>query len=59
VGETYELREAFEVMAVRRILEHGRNVSALWAPCREMDRAAAAGATARRWWRPTRRSTAR
>jgi DNA-binding GntR family transcriptional regulator len=43
VAETYQLREVFEAMAVRRILEHGRDVSALWAPCRAMERAAAAG----------------
>ncbi len=43
VAETYELRELFEVMAVRRILEYGTDVAALWPPCRAMERAAAAG----------------
>ena len=43
VEETYNLREVFEVMAVRRILQYGRPVAALWALCHEMDRAADAG----------------
>ena len=43
VEETYNLREVFEVMAVRRILQYGRPVAALWAHCHEMDRAADAG----------------
>ena len=43
VEETYNLREAFEVMAVRRILANGRPVAALWVHCHEMDWAADAG----------------
>ena len=43
VEETYNLREVFEVMAVRRILQYGHPVAALWAHCHEMDRAADAG----------------
>ena len=43
VEETYSLREVFEVMAVRRILEHGKPVGALWPHCRAMEQAAAAG----------------
>ena len=43
VEETYNLREVFEVMAVRRILQYGRPVAALWAQCQDMDRAADAG----------------
>ena len=43
VEETYNLREVFEVMAVRRILQYGHPVAALWAHCNEMDRAADAG----------------
>ena len=43
VEETYNLREVFEVMAERRILQYGRPVAALWAHCHEMDRAADAG----------------
>lgn len=43
VEETYNLREVFEVMAVRRILAYGRPVAALWVHCHEMDRAADAG----------------
>jgi DNA-binding GntR family transcriptional regulator len=43
VEETYNLREVFEVMAVRRILEYGRPVDALWTHCRAMEQAAAEG----------------
>lgn len=43
VSETCDLRQRFEVMAVRRILEDGTAVDALWAPCRAMEEAAAAG----------------
>lgn len=43
VAETYELREAYEVMAVRRILREGVAPAPLWGPCRAMDAAAAAG----------------
>ena len=43
VEETYNLREVFEVMAVRRILQYGRPVAALWAHCHETDRAVDAG----------------
>lgn len=43
VEETYNLREVFEVMAVRRILEYGRPVDALWTHCHAMDKAATEG----------------
>ena len=43
VSETCEMRQRFEVMAVRRILDHGTTVDALWIPCRAMEAAAAAG----------------
>jgi DNA-binding GntR family transcriptional regulator len=43
VAETYSLRTVFEVMAVRRILENGTPVDALWTHCHSMDAAAAAG----------------
>ena len=43
VGETYGLREVFEVLAVRRILERRRPVGPLWEHCRAMEAAAAAG----------------
>lgn len=43
VEETYGLREVFEVLAVRRILELGSPVDALWPLCRAMEQAAAAG----------------
>ena len=43
VSETCEMRQRFEVMAVRRILDHGTPVGTLWTPCRTMDEAAAAG----------------
>jgi DNA-binding GntR family transcriptional regulator len=36
VGETYSLREVFEVMAVRRILENGAPLDALKTHCDEM-----------------------
>jgi len=43
VAETYSLRTVFEVMAVRRILERAAPLDGLWAECRAMDAAAAAG----------------
>jgi len=43
VSEIREMRQQFEVMAVRRIVEHGTAVEGLWAPCRAMEEAAAAG----------------
>jgi len=43
VTETCEMRERFEVMAVRRILDQGVDVALLWAPCRTMETAAEAG----------------
>jgi DNA-binding GntR family transcriptional regulator len=43
VAEVCEMRQRFEVMAVRRILDRGTGVAALWAPCRAMEEAAAAG----------------
>jgi DNA-binding GntR family transcriptional regulator len=43
VVEICEMRQRFEVMAVRRIVEKGTPAEALWAPCREMETAAAAG----------------
>jgi DNA-binding GntR family transcriptional regulator len=43
VAEICEMREHFEVMAVRRILENGTPVDTLWAPCRAMEEAAGAG----------------
>jgi DNA-binding GntR family transcriptional regulator len=43
VSETCEMRQRFEVMAVRRILDQGTPVGTLWTPCRTMDEAAAAG----------------
>jgi DNA-binding GntR family transcriptional regulator len=42
VGETYSLREVFEVMAVRRILENGAPIDDLGAHCDEMTAAAQA-----------------
>lgn len=42
IAETYSLREVFEVMAVRRILESGVSVAPLWIPCHDMDAAARA-----------------
>lgn len=43
VEETWSLRQTFEVMAVRRILDREADVSPLWEPCRAMQSAAAAG----------------
>ena len=43
VTEICEMRQRFEVMAVRRILEHGTAVDALWTSCTAMDETAAAG----------------
>ena len=43
VEETWSLRQTFEVMAVRRILDRRADVSALWEPCRAMQNAADAG----------------
>lgn len=42
VGETYSLREVFEVMAVKRILENGAPLDALRTHCDEMTAAAKA-----------------
>ncbi|SHI66053.1 GntR family transcriptional regulator [Wenxinia saemankumensis] len=42
VEEIYSLREAYEVMAVRRIIERGADASPLRGPCEDMNRAAAA-----------------
>lgn len=43
VGETYSLREVFEVMAVRRILDNGASLDTLQTHCEEMTAAAEAG----------------
>ena len=43
VLEIREMRQHFEVMAVRRIVDHGTSVEALRGPCEAMDEAAAAG----------------
>ena len=43
VSEIREMRQHFEVMAVRRIVERGADVTELWAPCRAMETAAAEG----------------
>jgi DNA-binding GntR family transcriptional regulator len=43
VVEVCEMRERFEVMAVRRILDHDTDVASLWEPCRVMNETAAAG----------------
>jgi DNA-binding GntR family transcriptional regulator len=43
IEETYGLREVFEVMAVRRILEKGISAAPLWEPCKAMEAAARAG----------------
>jgi len=43
VTETCEMRQEFEVMAVRRILDQGTSVQTLWDPCRAMEEAAEAG----------------
>lgn len=42
VEETYNLREVFETMAVRRLLESKVSVEPLWEPCRAMEAAARA-----------------
>lgn len=39
VVEICEMRQLFEVMAVRRILENGTDVHGLWGPCDAMERA--------------------
>lgn len=43
VSEIREMRQLFEVTAVRRIVEQGAEVGELWGPCRAMEAAAAAG----------------
>lgn len=43
VEQTYGLRQAFEAMAVRRILEYRIPVEPLWTPCHAMEAAAKAG----------------
>jgi DNA-binding GntR family transcriptional regulator len=43
VEETWSLRQTFEVMAVRRILDREADVSLLWEPCRAMQAAAETG----------------
>lgn len=43
VSEICEMRQHFEIIAVRRILERGTPVDALWEPCRAMADAAEAG----------------
>jgi DNA-binding GntR family transcriptional regulator len=43
VEETWSLRQTFEVMAVRRILDREADVAPLWEPCRAMQAAAEAG----------------
>ncbi|MGB1658403.1 MAG: GntR family transcriptional regulator [Longimicrobiales bacterium] len=43
VVEICEMRQRFEVMAVRRIAERGTSVDALWGPCRDMEAAAVSG----------------
>ena len=43
VSEIREMRQHFEVMAVRRVVELDVDVEALWAPCRTMEEAAGAG----------------
>ncbi len=43
VVEICEMRQHFEVLAVRRIIERGTAVEGLWAPCREMEEAADEG----------------
>ncbi len=43
VEETWSLRQTFEVMAVRRILDRAADVSPLWEHCRAMQAAAAEG----------------
>jgi DNA-binding GntR family transcriptional regulator len=41
VSEIREMRQHFEVVAVRRILERGTSAAPLWGPCRAMEEAAA------------------
>jgi DNA-binding GntR family transcriptional regulator len=43
VEETWSLRQTYEVMAVRRILDRAADVGPLWEPCRAMEAAAALG----------------
>ena len=43
VSEIREMRQLFEVTAVRRIVERGAEVEELWGPCRTMEEAAGAG----------------
>lgn len=43
VSEIREMRQHFEIIAVRRILDTGTSVEALWAPCRTMGEAARGG----------------
>ncbi|MCU0909157.1 MAG: GntR family transcriptional regulator [Rhodobacteraceae bacterium] len=43
VEETWSMRQTFEVMAVRRILDRGVDAGALWDPCRAMQAAASVG----------------
>jgi len=43
ISEIREMRQHFEVMAVRRIVGQGTDVGDLWAPCRTMEAAAASG----------------
>ena len=43
VEETWSLRQTYEVMAVRRILDRGADVAPLWEHCRAMQAAAATG----------------
>jgi len=43
VSEIREMRQHFEVMAVRRIIAQGATVEGLWAPCRAMEEAAVGG----------------
>ena len=43
VSEIREMRQHFEVIAVRRILDTGTSVDALWEPCRAMGKAASRG----------------
>ena len=43
VVEICDMRQIFEVVAVRRILARGTSTDALWGPCREMEVAAGRG----------------
>jgi len=43
ITETCDMRQRFEVLAVRRVLAGGASVERLWAPCRVMEAAAASG----------------